>query len=105
MNIASHLSERSKLFFALSRTQHILIDIATPAVCALLLLGNFPSLAIIIVGLITAFAGYNATVLAYGRALFSGWSKLERPHPAGAPRDSPTRVSRAQRRALGRATP
>jgi 4-hydroxybenzoate polyprenyltransferase len=60
MTITAQLSEKSKLFFALSRTQHILIDIATPAVCALLLLGHFPSLAIIIIGLITAFAGYNA---------------------------------------------
>ncbi len=60
MTIAAQLSEKSKLFFALSRTQHILIDIATPAVCALLFLGYFPSLTIIVVGLITAFAGYNA---------------------------------------------
>lgn len=49
-----------KLFFALSRTPHAILDMATPALCALLWLGAFPSLKIIMLGLITAFAGYTA---------------------------------------------
>jgi 4-hydroxybenzoate polyprenyltransferase len=51
---------RLKLFFALSRTQHGLIDMATPCLCALLWLGELPSLRIIFLGLITTFAGYTA---------------------------------------------
>jgi 4-hydroxybenzoate polyprenyltransferase len=51
---------RVKLFFALSRTPHLLMDLATPALAALLWLGAFPSIRIIILGLITAFAGYTA---------------------------------------------
>ena len=49
-----------KLLFALSRTPHGVLDIATPAVAALLWYGTFPPLGIIILGLITAFAGYTA---------------------------------------------
>jgi 4-hydroxybenzoate polyprenyltransferase len=49
-----------KLFFALSRTPHGVLDIATPAVAALLWYGSFPGLRIILLGLITAFAGYTA---------------------------------------------
>ena len=49
-----------KLFFALSRTPHGVIDMATPALAALLCLGHFPSAATTIVGLITVFAGYTA---------------------------------------------
>lgn len=45
---------------ALSRTPHGLLDMATPALGALLWLGVFPSLGVIILGLITAFAGYTA---------------------------------------------
>ena len=51
---------RLKLFFALSRTPHGLLDMATPAVAALLWHGSFPGLRIILVGLITVFAGYTA---------------------------------------------
>lgn len=51
---------RLKLFFALSRTPHGLIDMATPGMSALLWLGGFPSLSVIVIGLITAFAGYTA---------------------------------------------
>jgi 4-hydroxybenzoate polyprenyltransferase len=51
---------RIKLFFALSRTPHGLLDIATPALGALLWLGSFPSLTVVILGLMTAFAGYTA---------------------------------------------
>ena len=52
--------DRLKLYFALSRTPHGLLDMATPAFAALLYLGGFPSLWIILIGLITAFAGYTA---------------------------------------------
>ena len=51
---------RLKLFFALSRTPHGLLDMATPALCALLWLGRFPSFEVIIIGLVTTFAGYTA---------------------------------------------
>lgn len=45
---------------ALSRTPHGLLDMATPCFAALLWIGEFPSLRIIIIGLITVFAGYTA---------------------------------------------
>jgi len=54
------LLRRLQLFFALSRTPHGLIDMAAPAVAALLCLGHFPSMAVTVVGLITVFAGYTA---------------------------------------------
>ena len=49
-----------KLFFALSRTPHGLLDMATPALGALMWIGRFPALEIIFLGLITTFAGYTA---------------------------------------------
>ena len=52
--------EQLKLFLALSRTPHGLLDIATPAFAVLLYLGGFPSLRVVIIGLMTAFAGYTA---------------------------------------------
>ncbi|UCG14048.1 MAG: UbiA family prenyltransferase [Deltaproteobacteria bacterium] len=51
-------SEQLKLFLALSRTPHLLIDLATPMAVALLCLGKFPPLATILIGMITVFAGY-----------------------------------------------
>jgi len=51
---------RLKLLFALSRTPHGLIDMATPALSALLCLGELPPAKIILLGLLTAFAGYTA---------------------------------------------
>ncbi len=51
---------RLKLFFALSRTPHGLLDMATPVFAALLWLGEFPPLHILIPGLLTAFSGYTA---------------------------------------------
>ena len=51
---------RLKLFWALSRTPHGLLDMCTPAFGALLWLGHFPSIDVIVIGLITAFAGYTA---------------------------------------------
>jgi len=50
---------RLKLFFALSRTPHGLLDMCTPAFGALLWLGQFPPIFTIIIGLITTFAGYT----------------------------------------------
>ena len=52
--------KRIKLFLALSRTPHGVLDMATPAFCVLLYLGGFPSAAIVGIGLMTAFAGYTA---------------------------------------------
>jgi 4-hydroxybenzoate polyprenyltransferase len=49
-----------KLYFALSRTPHGLLDMCTPAFGAVLWLGHFPSLYVIVLGLITTFAGYTA---------------------------------------------
>jgi len=51
---------RIKLFWALSRTPHGLLDMATPAAAALLWLGSMPPLQIVVLGLITTFAGYTA---------------------------------------------
>jgi 4-hydroxybenzoate polyprenyltransferase len=48
------------LYFGLSRTPHAVLDMATPAMAALLWLGHFPSIFVILVGSITAFAGYTA---------------------------------------------
>ncbi len=52
--------ERLKLFMALSRTPHAMIDMATPALGALLWLGTLPPLEVILVGLVTVFSGYTA---------------------------------------------
>lgn len=52
--------DRIKLFLALSRTPHGLLDMATPAFCVLMYLGEFPSADIVGIGLLTAFAGYTA---------------------------------------------
>lgn len=49
-----------KYFFALSRTPHGVLDLATPAIAALLWQGSFPSLRVVLIGLVTAFAGYTA---------------------------------------------
>lgn len=51
---------RLKLFFALSRTPHGLLDMATPAISALLWLGDIPTLKVITLGFVTAFSGYTA---------------------------------------------
>lgn len=49
-----------KLYFGLSRTAHVVLDSMCPAMAALLSLGHFPSASVVVVGLITAFAGYTA---------------------------------------------
>lgn len=45
---------------ALSRTPHGLLDMATPAFAAMVWLGAVPPAHVVILGLITAFAGYTA---------------------------------------------
>lgn len=49
-----------KRFFALSRTSHGVLDLATPAFCALLWSGHFPDWAVIVLSIFTAFAAYTA---------------------------------------------
>jgi len=56
----SNLFYKTRLFLALSRTPHGLLDMATPALCALLWLGEFPPTKVIVLGIITAFAGYTS---------------------------------------------
>jgi 4-hydroxybenzoate polyprenyltransferase len=51
-------SQQWKLFLALSRTPHLLIDLATPIAVGLLSIGKFPSVYTVLLGLITVFAGY-----------------------------------------------
>ena len=55
-SVLSHM----KLYFALSRTQHGLLDMATPALAALLWYGSLPPLNVVLLGVMTAFAGYTA---------------------------------------------
>ena len=47
------------LFLALSRTPHGLLDMAAPF-AALLWLGAFPPLTVMLLGVVTVFAGYTA---------------------------------------------
>jgi 4-hydroxybenzoate polyprenyltransferase len=51
---------RLKLFLALSRTPHGLLDLAAPSLSALLWAGGFPPPEILGLGLITAFCGYTS---------------------------------------------
>jgi len=51
---------RLKLFWALSRTSHGLLDMCAPAFAALLWLGDLPPSRVILIGLLTTFAGYTA---------------------------------------------
>jgi 4-hydroxybenzoate polyprenyltransferase len=51
---------RLKLFLALSRTPHGMLDLAAPALGALLWMGGFPPPEIMGLGLITAFCGYTS---------------------------------------------
>ena len=51
---------RVKPFWALSRAPHVLLDMAAPVLGALLALGGFPSVWVMVLGIITAFAGYTA---------------------------------------------
>lgn len=49
-----------KLFLALSRTPHGILDVCTPLLVALLWLGHPPDPRTILLGIIAAFAGYTA---------------------------------------------
>jgi 4-hydroxybenzoate polyprenyltransferase len=51
---------RLKLFLALSRTPHGLIDMATPVFAALIWIGHIPSFSVVFLGLLTTFAAYTA---------------------------------------------
>jgi len=51
---------RLKLFLALSRTPHGLLDLATPVVAAIFWLGGLPSGPVMALGVVAAFAGYTA---------------------------------------------
>ena len=60
-SIAGHSGlSRIRLFMALSRTPHGLLDMTTPALGALMWLGGIPPLHIAALGFLTAFAGYTA---------------------------------------------
>ena len=50
-----------KRFFALSRTTHGILDLATPGFVALLWLGKLPEWQVILLSVFTAFAAYTAT--------------------------------------------
>lgn len=61
VSLSPNLSlDKLKLFLALSRTPHGLLDLATPGLAALLCLGGFPPPGVTVLGLITVFAGYTA---------------------------------------------
>jgi 4-hydroxybenzoate polyprenyltransferase len=47
-------------FFALSRTTHGVLDVAMPGFTALLWLGAFPEWPVLLLSILTAFAGYTA---------------------------------------------
>jgi len=51
---------RLKLFLALSRTPHGVLDLATPLLAAILWHGGLPGRGVAIPGIIAAFAGYTA---------------------------------------------
>lgn len=60
MTRASRLKRDLGYFFALSRTPHAVLDLAAPALTALLWLDRFPAFWVVAVGLVTSFAGYTA---------------------------------------------
>ena len=59
-NRLPHILSRLKLFLALSRTPHGMIDMATPAFAALVWLGHPPSVSVTLLGILVTFAGYTA---------------------------------------------
>jgi 4-hydroxybenzoate polyprenyltransferase len=56
----SVIPEKLQFFFALSRTHHGVLDMMAPVLAALLYLGQFPDPAVVVVGIMTVFAGYTA---------------------------------------------
>lgn len=53
-------SGRIQYLFALSRTPHALLDLAAPALTAVLWINRIPDLRVIIIGIVTSFAAYTA---------------------------------------------
>ena len=51
---------RLKLFGALSRTPHGVLDMTTPVFGACLWLGGLPDVGVILLGILTVFSGYTA---------------------------------------------
>ncbi|MBP7527297.1 MAG: UbiA family prenyltransferase [Syntrophorhabdaceae bacterium] len=51
---------QARLFLALSRTPHGIIDLATPVLAAMMCLGGFPPARVLWLGILTAFAGYTS---------------------------------------------
>jgi 4-hydroxybenzoate polyprenyltransferase len=58
-NVHPSFLYRLKLFLALSRTPHGLIDMATPIFAALIWMGHIPPFPVVFLGLLTTFAGYT----------------------------------------------
>ncbi len=56
----SVVPEKLQSFFALSRTHHGVLDMMAPVFAALVYLGHFPDISVVIVGVITVFSGYTA---------------------------------------------
>ena len=52
--------EGIRKFFGLSRMTHSVLDVAHPAIGALLVLGAFPGASTVVIGLVAAFAGFTA---------------------------------------------
>ncbi len=59
-NSATLSREGIRKFFGLSRMTHSVLDIAHPAMGALLAFGGFPGAPTVIIGLVAAFAGFTA---------------------------------------------
>jgi len=79
---------RLKLFLALSRTHHGILDLSTPCLGALLGLGRIPDLFTMVIGFITAFAGYTAVYALNDVVDFrSDQDKIRKSGEWSAPRD------------------
>lgn len=59
-NSATLSREGARKFFGLSRMTHSVLDIAHPAMGALLVFGAFPAASTVVIGLMAAFAGFTA---------------------------------------------
>ena len=70
-----------KRFFALSRTQHGIIDLSTTAFAALIWLGSFPDIGFTALALLTAFAGYTSI---YALNDLMGYKGDKEKHDGGA---------------------
>jgi 4-hydroxybenzoate polyprenyltransferase len=74
---------RLKLFLALSRTPHGMLDLAAPSLGAILWLGRVPPAEVMALGLVTAFSGYTAVYAL--NDLFDYRVDREKMQGAGAP--------------------